>query len=97
MIQISVSKESMRDLYIAASDFERAIPRHLRAAVNKTAKTIRVQIAKKLGQVMVIKNNYPPPELKKAETLKKSIKAKSMATLEKTEARLGFHGGYPFP
>jgi len=97
MIEVQIDKQSLKELYVAAAHMEEAIPRHLRTAINKTSKTIRVQIAKKLGRVMVIKNNYPPPELKKAETLKKSIKAKSMATIEKLEARLGFHGGYPFP
>lgn len=94
---IKINKQSLADLHVAALGFENEMPRHLRAAVNKTAKTIRVQIAKRLGRVMTIKNNFPPKEIKKAETLEKSIKAKSMASLDKAEARLGFDGGYPFP
>lgn len=97
MYEVKIDKNSLKDLYVAAAEFEKGIPRHLRAAVNKTAKTIRVQIAKRLGRVMTIKNNFPPKEIKKAETLKKSIKAKTMASAEKAEARLGFDGGYPFP
>jgi len=97
MLKVTIDKQSMRDLYVAANDFEKALPRHLRAAINKTSKTIRVQIAKRLGKVVTLKNNFPPPDLKKAETLKKAIKAKSMASTEKLEARIGFTEGYPFP
>lgn len=97
MIKVQIDKQSLKELYIEAAHMEEAIPRHLRTAINKTSKTIRVQIAKRLGKVMTLKNNFPPPELKKAETLKKVIKAKSMASEEKPEARLGFEEGYPFP
>lgn len=97
MIRIEIDKEQLKKLYVETSHFKDSVPRHLRAAVNKTAKTVRVQIAKRLGQHMTLKNNYPPKNIKPAETLKRSIKAKSMASLEKAEAVLGFHGGYPFP
>lgn len=95
MITINVDKRSLADLHIAADGFEHLMPRHLRAAVNKVSKTVRVQIAKELGRVMHLKNNFEPG-FKKAETLKRSIKAKSMATTESPTARLGFFGGYPF-
>lgn len=97
MIKVEIDKESLKQLYIEAAHIEEAIPRHLRAAINKTSKTVRVQIAKRLGQHMTLKNNFPPKNIKPAETLKRSIKAKSMASLEKAEAKLGFDGGYPFP
>lgn len=97
MIRIEIDKEQLKKLYIETSHFKDSVPRHLRAAVNKTAKTVRVQIAKRLGQHMTLKNNYPPKNITTADTLKKSIKAKSMADLEKAEAKLGFDGGYPFP
>lgn len=97
MIKVQIDKESLKQLYIEAAHMEEAIPRHLRTAINKTSKTIRVQIAKRLGKVITLKNNFPPPELKKAQTLKKVIKAKSMASTEKLEARIGFTEGYPFP
>lgn len=96
-VTIKIDPQQLKQLYIEAAHIEDAIPRHLRAAVNMVSKTVRVQIGKRLGQVMHLKNNYPPKEIKKADTLKKSIKAKSMASLEKAEARLGFDGGYPFP
>ena len=96
MIKIDVDKKSLAELYVAAGDFQKLIPRHLRASINKVSKTVRVQIAKELGKVMHLKNNFEPG-FKKAETLKRSIKAKSMATTETLQARLGFFGGYPFP
>lgn len=95
MMKVAIDKKSLAELHVAALHFESLIPRHLRAAVNKVSKTVRVQIAKELGRVMHLKNNFEPG-FKKAETLKRSIKAKSMATTENPEARLGFGGGYPF-
>lgn len=97
MLKIKIDQNHVKELYVEAMHIEDAIPRNLRAAVNKTAKTVRVKIAQLLGQHMTLKNNYPPKNIKSAETLKKSIKAKSMASLEKAEAVLGFFGGYPFP
>lgn len=96
-VTIKIDPQQLKQLYIEAAHIEDAIPRHLRAAVNIVSKTVRVKIGKRLGQVMRLKNNYPPKDIKSAETLKKSIKAKSMASIEKAEARLGFNGGYPFP
>lgn len=97
MYEIKINPDSLKDLYKAVDGFEREVPRHLRAAVNTTAKTIRAKIAQALGKKMVIKNNFPPKNVTPAVTLKRSIKAKTMATLEKAEARLGFDGGFPFP
>lgn len=97
MLEIKIDQNQLKELHVAAMHIEDALPRHLRAAVNRTAKTVRVEIAKRLGQHMTLKNNFPPKNIKPAETLKRSIKAKSMASLEKAEARLGFDGGYPFP
>jgi len=97
VMKIDVDRKSLAELYAAVDDIKKLIPRHLRAAINKVSKKVRVDIAKRLGQHMTLKNNFPPQSIKSAETLKRSIKAKSMASLERPEAVLGFYGGYPFP
>lgn len=97
-VDVKVNQESWNDLMKAlhglASD--NLLPRHLRAAVNKTVKSVRVQVAKELGKVMYLKSNYDS-DFKKAKTLKKAIKAKAMATIENPTAIVQLSPGYPFP
>jgi len=97
MYEIKIDPKSLRDLRKVSDDIRRKTPRHLRAAINKVAASVRTEVAQRLGKVMNIKNNYPPKKISKTKTLKKAIKMKSKASNSNLVARLGFHGGYPFP
>ncbi len=96
MLKIDARVEGIKDLMVALGSMQQHLPRHLRAAVNKTAKSVRVQVAKELGKVMHLKSNYDP-DFKKARTLKKVIKAKSMASIENATAVIQLSPGYEFP
>lgn len=97
MFEIKVNPKQLRDLRKVSDDVRRKAPRHLRAAINKVAATVRTEVAQRLGKVMNIKNNYPPKKIAKTKTLKKTIKMNSKASNSNLVARLGFHGGYNFP
>lgn len=97
MFEIKIDPKQLRDLRKVSDDVKRKAPRHLRAAINKVAATVRTEVAQRLGKVMNIKNNYPPKKIAKTKTLKKTIKMKSKASNSNLVARLGFHGGYNFP
>jgi len=95
-LEVKVQMEGFKDLLVALQNVPSKMPRHLRAAVNKTVKTVRVQVAKELGKVMHLKSNYDA-DFKKAKTLKRVIKAKSMATEDNPTAIVRLDAGYPFP
>ena len=97
MYEITIDRAQLKKLYAEAKHIESSMPRHLRVAINKVAATVRTEVAQRLGKVMNIKNNYPPKKISKTKTLKKAIKMKSKASNDNLVARLGFHGGYPFP
>ena len=97
MFEIKVNPKQLRELRKFSDDVKKKAPRHLRAAINKVAATVRTEVAQRLGKVMNIKNNYPPKKIAKTKTLKKTIKMKSKASNSNLVARLGFHGGYNFP
>lgn len=95
-IEIKLEQDGYKQLIKELGDFQHHLPRHLRAVVNKVAARIRVQVAKELGKVMRLKSNYDA-DFKKAQTLKKVIKAKQMADLKTATATLQLSPGYRFP
>lgn len=95
--RIDIDRNQLKDLYVAVDGIEKNLPRHLRAAINQTVKRIRVKVAAKIGQFMNIKNNFEPPTIKKADTLKRTISGKRMASNTSASATLSFWGGHAFP
>lgn len=93
MIGISISQSSVDALKEALGSMSRQMPRHLATAINRTAKTVRVQAAKELGKEMNIKGHG----IKKAQVLKKVIRQKSKASPDTLSATIGLFPGYPFP
>jgi hypothetical protein len=100
-IQIDVNQDQFKQLIKELGEFRNKLPRQLRTIVSKVGKTVRVQVAKKLGQVMYLKSNDGKAKdgiaFQKAETLKKVIKRKQAPTVEKPTVILRFDEGYPFP
>jgi hypothetical protein len=95
-IQSDVNQDQFKDLIVALGSMRHHLPRHLRAAVSKTGASVRVQVAKALGQVMYLKSQHNP-EFKKAKTLKKVIKRKNAPTLENPTVTIALTTGYNFP
>jgi hypothetical protein len=100
-IQIDVNQDQFKDLLVALGSLRHHLPRHLRAAVSKTGASVRVQVAKALGQVMYLKSNDGKAKdgiaFQKAETLKKAIKRKNAPTLENPTVTIALTTGYDFP
>ena len=100
-IKIDVNKTQFTELLTELGEFRDELPRQLRTIVSRVGKTIRVQVAKKLGQVMYLKSNDGMQKgskpFRKAETLKKVIKRKQAPTDENPTVILSFSKGHPFP
>ena len=94
-LEVKVKVEGFKALIEACEHIPSKFPRHLRTVVNKTVKAVRVQVAKELGRVMHLKSNYDP-DFKKAQTLKKVIVGKKMASEGDPTAIILLNPGHPF-
>jgi hypothetical protein len=102
MLKIDISQSSMKALREAFKGIESKLPRNLAVAINRTAKTVRVQAAEDLGKVMNLKVNAAlrsdgDARFTPARTLKKAIKQKSNADAKNLFAKIGLWQGHPFP
>lgn len=101
MIRVDVDQASLAEMRNALGEFGKQLPRHLATAVNRVSKSVRVDAAKRLGQVVNIgvhgTNLINTKPLKKAQTLKKTIRQKRIAKPEKASAIINLWGGFPFP
>jgi len=101
MLKITVDQQSLRDMKANLGVFGDHLPRHLATAVNRTARTVRVQAAKALGPLVNLKvsseNKGVAKAISKAKTLKKTIKQKNKAEPGNAGVTIGLWEGHNFP
>jgi hypothetical protein len=101
MLKITVDEASIRQMKINLGAFGDHLPRHLATAVNRTAKTVRVQAAKALNPLVNLKlsseNKGVAKPINKAATLKKTIKQKNKAEPGNAGVTIGLWEGHYFP
>ena len=93
MIKISVDENSIRQMKANLGLFGEHLPRHLATAVNRAARSVRVEVAQALGPLVNLKlsseNKGVAKQISKAKTLKKTIKQKNKAEPgQATKARI---------
>jgi len=101
MIKISVDENSIRQMKANLGLFGEHLPRHLATAVNRAARSVRVEVAQALGPLVNLKlsseNKGVAKQISKAKTLKKTIKQKNKAEPGQARVTIGLWEGYNFP
>ncbi len=101
MIKISIDAKSLKQMKRNLGHFQVHLPRVLSTAVNRTAKSVRVEVAQVVGKMINLKlssmNKGNSKPISKAATLKKTIRQKNKAVPKRAEATIGLWEGYPFP
>jgi len=89
MIAVGIDPKQIEALKDSLNDKANRLPREIATAINKTAKDVRIAVARELRKEL-------PAKIKIA-TLKKVIRAKSNATKDQTYAIIRLAKGHPFP
>ena len=101
MINVTVDQESLRQMRANLGAFGDHLPRHLATAVNRAARSVRVECAQALGPLVNLKvsseNKGIVKAFSKAKTLKKTIKQKNKATPGNAGVTIGLWEGHNFP
>jgi hypothetical protein len=87
MIQVGIDKSQLDRLEKALGEKAHRLPREIRTAINATARKVAADTAKDLSKIMPLKQ----------KTLKKIVKQKSKADVDKLIAVVNIGEGYPIP
>jgi len=87
MIKMSVDQASLQRLSAIVREMGGSITREASIAVNKVAKKVKLESARKLTQVLGLKVGF----------LKKAVKIKRLASPKDSSAELTLKEGYPIP
>jgi len=89
MIAVGIDPKQIQQLKDALRDKSSRLPREMATAINKTAKDVRIVVAREMRKEL--------PSKIKIATLKKVIKTKSSATKDQLVAVIRLAKGFPFP
>lgn len=99
--QIDVDQNALAELKKSLGNFGGHLNRHLATAVNRTAKSVGVEAAKRLGKIVNFKlhstNKNTSKSYTKAATLKKAVIRKNNATPDNARVSIKLWKGHPFP
>jgi hypothetical protein len=87
MIAIDIDPKNLAQLRTALKGMEKKLPRELAAAINATAKKVKLEAARELRKFLTVK----------VSILKKTISFKAKATPSRTRAKIIFNHGFPIP
>lgn len=101
MIKMAMDTVLIYQMRNALGDMSKHLPRHMATSVNRVARSVKVEAAKRVGKVMNIgvHSSVQPysKKISKAGILKKTILQKGKADKSKPYATITLFGGYAFP
>jgi len=99
--KVDVDQASLARIRESLGTFQGHLSRHLATAVNRTARTVGVEAAQRLGKIVNFKlhstNKFTTKKYSKAQTLKKTVWRKQNATADSPMTTVKLWKGHAFP